>query len=181
MKNIHEFLKTNYPKAIELKKKFKILEKKEWDSITVLAELNVQLSHLYNVLYPSELINEAERNISKIGDEISDVLLQLSYLAYLEKINLNNIKKYEDYTYDQITGLSVLLGQLTERILEKYEYRFDKNRPGFPTAKSFIEDRILKMFVIIDNYAVNNNIDINKEFKYMYEDATSFIEKRINN
>ena len=180
MKYIHEFLKTNYPKAIELKKKFKIIETKEWDSITVLAELNVQLNHLYNVLYPSEEINEVGRNISHIGDEISDVLLQLSYLAYLEKINLSNIKKYEDYTYDQITGLSVLLGQLTERILEKYEYRFDKNRPGFATAKAFIEDRILKMFAIIDNYAVKKNIDINKEFNDMYDDATSFITKKIS-
>lgn len=180
MKYIHEFIRTNYPKAIELKKKFKIIEKREWNSITVLAELNVQLSHLYNALYPSEEINETGRNISNIGDEISDALLQLSYLAYLEKINLSNIKKYEDYTYDQITGLSVLLGQLTERILEKYKYRFDKNRPGFATPKAFIEDRILKMYAIIDNYAVKKGIDINKEFKDMYEDATSFITKKIH-
>ncbi len=180
MKNIHEFIKTNYPKAIELKKKFRIIEQKEWNSITVIAELNVQLSHLYNALYPAEEINETGRNISNIGDEISDILLQLSYLAYLEKININNIKKYEDYTYDQITGLSVLLGQLTERILEKFKYRFDKNRPGFATPKAFIEDRILKMYAIIDNYAVKKGIDINKEFKDMYEDATSFITKKIH-
>ena len=180
MKYIHEFIKTNYPKAIELKKKFKIIEKKEWNSITVLAELTVQLSHLYNALYPSDEINEVGRNISNIGDEISDVLLQLSYLAYIEKININNIKKYEDYSYDHITGLSVLLGQLTERILEKYDYRFDKNRPGFATPKAFIEDRILKMFAIVDNYAVRKGIDINKEFNDMYEDATSFITKKIN-
>ena len=180
MKYIHEFIKINYPKAIELKKKFKIIEKKEWNSITVLAELTVQLSHLYNALYPSEEINEEGRNISNIGDEISDVLLQLSYLAYIEKININNIKKYEDYSYDRITGLSVLLGQLTERILEKYDYRFDKNRPGFATPKAFIEDRILKMFAIVDNYAVRKGIDINKEFNDMYEDATSFITKKIN-
>ena len=180
MKHIQEYINTNYQKAIELKKKFRIIEQKEWDSITVLAELTVQLSHLYNALYPSEEINEEGRNISNIGDEISDVLLQLSYLAYLEKININNIKKYENYSYDQITGLSVLLGQLTERILEKYNYRFDKNRPGFATPKAFIEDRILKMFVIIDNYAVKKNIDINKEFNEMYEDATSFISKKIN-
>ena len=44
MKKIEEFFQTNYPKAIELKKQFRVLEKKEWDETTILAELTIQVS-----------------------------------------------------------------------------------------------------------------------------------------
>ena len=45
MENIKAFLKENYDEAIKLKERFKITENKEWDAITILAELNVQLGH----------------------------------------------------------------------------------------------------------------------------------------
>lgn len=180
MNKLEEFMKTRYPKAIELKKQFRVLEKKEWDETTILAELTIQISHLYNVIFSNPAVNEIGRNIHDLGDEISDVLLQLSYLASIEHVNINNISKYDNYTYDKLAGVNIILGQLIERILEKNEYRFDKNRPGFNTPEEFIEDRILRLFKIVSNFATTNLIDINKEFDRMYEDATSFISKKIN-
>ena len=180
MKKLEEFMQTCYPKAIELKKQFRFLEKKEWDETTILAELTIQVSHLYNVVFTDPAVNEVGRNIHDLGDEISDVLLQLSYLAYVEKIDVNKIKDYESYDYNQLSGVNILLGQLIECILEKNEYRFDKNRPGFNKKEDFIEDRILKLFKLVANYAETNFIDIIQEFDKMYEDATSFISKKVN-
>ena len=180
MKTIEEFMKTRFTKAIELKKQFRVLEQREWDETTVLKELTIQISHLYNVVYSDPAVTEVGRNIHDQGDEISDVLLQLSYLAYIENVDVNKISDYEDYTYNQLHGINILLGQLIECILEKNKYRFEKNRPGFNTPDEFIADRILKMFVLISNYAEANLININKEFDRMYEDATSFIARKTN-
>jgi NTP pyrophosphatase (non-canonical NTP hydrolase) len=180
MKKIEEFFQTNYPKAIELKKQFRVLEKKEWDETTVLAELTIQVSHLYNVIFSDPAVNEIGRNIHDLGDEISDVLLQLSYLAYVENVDVTKINNYEAYNYNKLSGVNILLGQLIECILEKNEYRFDKNRPGFNKPEEFIEDRILKLFKLVSNFAESNLIDINTEFEKMYEDATSFISKKVN-
>lgn len=179
MKNIKKFIQERFNKAIELKEMFKSLENKEWNSLTVLLELNVQISHIYNVLNSSVDIDEDGRHINNIGDEISDILLQLLYLSYLEDIDFNIVDKYKDYTYDKLEGLSVVFGQLTEILLEKYDYRFTKPRPGFETPKDFITDRIIKMFIIVANIADKYSIDIIKEFDLMYEDATDFIKESI--
>lgn len=179
MKNIKKFIDTKIEKAVSLKEQFKVLEKKDWDSLTVLLELNIQLSHLYNVLNSNEAINEEGRVIDNLGDEISDVLLQLSYLSYLEKIDFSSLDNYQDYTYDKLEGLSILFGQLTEVFLEDYEYRFAKSRPGFATHKEFITDRLIKMFIITSNIADKYNINILSEFDHMYEDATNFIKNSI--
>ena len=179
MKNIKSFINNKLSKAVSLKEQFKVLEKKDWDSLTVLLELNIQLSHLYNVFTSSDAINEEGRVFDNLGDEISDVLLQLSYLSYLEKIDFSTLDNYQNYTYDKIEGLSILFGQLTEVFLEDYEYRFVKSRPGFNTHKDFITDRIIKMFLIVSNLADKYNIDILNEFDTMYEDATNFIKKSV--
>lgn len=166
-------------KAISLKEKFKILEKNDWNSLTVLLELNVQIGHLVNVVNDDIEIHEDGREIDNIGDEISDVLLQLSYLSHIEKINFDNIEEYNDYHYDKIEGLSILSGQLTEILMEKYEYRFDKPRVGFKTNDEFIKDRIIKMIIISLNIGNKYNLDMIKEFNDMCENALGFLSKKV--
>ncbi len=179
MQNIQKFIETKLSKAVELKEKFKVLEKKDWNSLTVLLELNVQLSHVYNVLYNDDSVNEINRSINNLGDELSDVLLQLSYLSHLENVDFTKINNYLNYSNSNINSLSILFGQLTECLLEKYDYRFNKRRDGFNSNQEFIEDRLLKMFMIVSNIADANNIDILKEFDLMYDDAQAFIKKSI--
>ena len=166
-------------KAISLKEEFKVLEKNDWNSLTVLLELNVQIGHLINVLHDDIEIKEEGRMIDNIGDEISDVLLQLSYLSYLEKVEFDDIAKYEDYKYDKVEGLSVLSGQLTETLMEKYEYRFDKPRVGFDSLESFIKDRIVKMIIIALNVGTKHNLDMIKEFNDMCDNALEFIASKV--
>ena len=181
MKNIKKFIDTKLNKAVSLKEQFKVLEEKDWNSLTVLLELNIQISHLYNVLNNNEAINEEGREIDNLADEISDVLLQLSYLSYLEKIDFSSLDDYQDYTYDKLEGLTVLFGQLTEVFLEDYHYRFAKSRPGFATHKKFITDRLIKMFISVSNLADKYNINILTEFDNMYDDAMNFIKKSTGN
>lgn len=178
MNKPEQFFEHCLQKAISLKEKFKVLEKNDWNSLTVLLELNVQIGHLINVINDDIEIKEDGRMIDNIGDEISDVLLQLSYLSHIEKIKFDNLEENKDYKYDKIQGLCVLSGQLTEILMEKYEYRFDKPRVGFDSPDAFIKDRITKMILICLNVGTKYNLDMIKEFNDMCECALNFISQR---
>ena len=178
MNRLNTFLEENYSSAITLKERFKQLEKNDCDSMTVLLELQVQIGHLYNVMNDHKSIVEQGRTINNLGDEISDVLLQLSYLAHLEGVTFENAETYSTFPYDEVDGLTVLGGQLAEAILEKYEYRFEKPRQGFETRDAFIKDRIIKMMVIALNLGTRHKLDLISEFKTMCVDANQFISTR---
>ena len=178
MNKLNTFIDQNYKSAIALKERFKQLEKNDWDSMTVLLELQVQIGHLYNVMNDNKSIVEQGRKIDNLGDEISDVLLQLSYLAHLEGVTFENAALYETFPYNEVDGLTVLGGQLAEAILEKYEYRFDKPRQGFESRDAFIKDRIIKMMVIALNLGTRHKLDLITEFQTMCVDANAFITAR---
>lgn len=180
MNNLQDFLDNEYKKALYLNELFKQLDNKEWQSLTVLLELNIQIGHIYNVLNHDDEIIEEKRYINNMGDELSDVLLQLCTLSELENINLNNITEYIDYQYDRLDGLSIIFGQLTEGLLEKYGYRFTKERYGFSSIEEFIKDRIIKMFLIILNIANYYKLNMIEEFDKMFEDASAFIKRKKN-
>ena len=126
MNNIIKFLDIHYENALKLVSDFDITKSKAWDPQIYLNELYVQLGHVYNVLFANENVNETKRKIDNLGDELSDVLLQLINLAKIMNIDMYEIKKYEDYDYHDISGISILLGQLTEAIMENNDCRFEK-------------------------------------------------------
>lgn len=178
MKIINDFLNSQFDNAIKLKERFKKTEPKKWTSLTVVCELNVQYAHLINTTYHDNYLDEKGRNIVNTNDELCDVLLQLCYLSYLEGININNIKKYKNKKIN-IEYAIILLGQLTEAIMEKEKYRFNKNRIGFNSINDFIEDRLLRLFIIVGNFALNNKINIIKEFDLMLIDANNFLDNYV--
>lgn len=179
--NICNFLVNNYDKAVNLKNKFRLIEKKDWDSITVASELTVQIGHIFNFFIKDREVSESNRKFNNLGDELSDVLLQLTYLIYLEDvvISKDDVEVFRGFDYASIVSLPILLGQLHEALLEKYEYRFDKPREGFDSRDSFIKDRILRTYLIIFNFAAYNNLDLNDEFDKMNEDASKFIMRKL--
>ena len=168
------FINECYDEAIALKEKFKITEGKEWDEITVLLELGVQIGHVLDIECNNDDLKETMRNINNLGDEISDILLQTIYLGYLEKVDF---KEKIDFEYSDIKGIMVLYGQLAETVMEETNYRFKKERVGFDTRLDFIKDRILRIYLLMINYAKENNIEVIKEFKKMEKDAEGFLEK----
>lgn len=169
-----KFIDECYEDAVKLKQEFKITESKKWDVITVLLELGVQIGHIFDIKCNNDNLKEQMRNISDIGDEISDVLLQTMYLGYLEKVDFKSKIYFE---YSDINGIMVLYGQLVETVMEETSYRFKKERVGFDTRLDFIRDRILKIYVLTINYAKENNINVVEEFKKMKKDAEGFLKK----
>lgn len=177
MQDIIKFLDTHYSNALRLVSDFDITKEKSWDSKDYLNELYVQLGHVYNVLFSNESVNEEKRIIDNLGDEISDVLLQLINLARILNIDMYEIKNLEGYNYNELNGLSILLGQLTEAVMEMNECRFKKDRFGFDSSYDFVKDRLFKLFILTYNIAVDHNLDVIKEFDDMLKDANGFLDR----
>ena len=177
MNQIISFLNLFYKDALKLENDFNITKAKKWNPQIYLNELYVQVGHVYNVLYSDSNINENKRNISNLGDELSDVILQLINLANALNIDLYEIKYFENFNYSDLNGISILLGQLTEVIMEENDCRFKKNRDGFDNSYAFVKDRIFKLFIIAFKIAEYYNLDMNKEFQLMLDDANGFLKR----
>lgn len=177
MNNVMNFLDSHYSKALKLVSDFDITKENTWDSKDYLSELYVQLGHVYNVLFSNDNVNEKNRKIDNLGDELADVLLQLINLARILNIDMYEIKKSDDYDYNEINGLSILLGQLTEAVMEMNECRFKKDRFGFNSSYDFVKDRLFKLFILTYNIAEDHKLDMIEEFNAMLKDANGFLDK----
>lgn len=177
MKDIIKFLDTHYESALKLVSDFDITKSKEWNPQVYLNELYVQLGHVYNVIFANENVNENKRKIDNLGDELSDVLLQLINLAKVLNIDMYGIKEYKNYKYDDLSGLTILLGQLTEAVMEIYECRFKKNRADFKTSYDFVKDRLYKLFIITYQISKKYKLNMIKEFDDMLKDANGFLDR----
>ncbi|MCX4255251.1 MAG: hypothetical protein OSJ63_08335, partial [Bacilli bacterium] len=146
MEKIISFLDNYYKKAIKLSNDFSITRDYEWTPLLILNELSIQVGHIYNIAYQSEAVNEPNRVFSNLGDELSDVFLQLIALADSMNIDMYNIRNLKPLKESDWLAFPVLFGQLNEAVMEKYGYRFNKPRSGFSTTDEFIENRILRLF-----------------------------------
>lgn len=181
--NMCNFLINNYEKAINLKNNFRKIEEKDWTSLTVSSELTVQIGHIFNFFIKDEEVSENCRHFDNLGDELCDVLLQLTYLMHIEKFRINgeDLEKFRTFDYSNIVSLTILLGQLHEALLEKNGYRFSKPKKGFESCDAFIKDRILRMYLIVFSFAEQNDLNLNEEFEKMNQDASNFILRKLNN
>lgn len=177
MNNIIKFLNIHYNNALKLVSDFDITKASVWNSKDYLNELYVQLGHVYNVLFSDDSVNEKKRKIDNLGDELSDVLLQLINLARILNIDMYDIKELDKYKYNEINGLSILLGQLTEAVMEMNECRFKKDRFGFNSSYDFVKDRLFKLFILTYNIAEDHKLDMIKEFDDMLKDANGFLDR----
>lgn len=171
------FLNIHYMNAIKLSDDFSITRTKEWTPLIILNELSIQIGHIYNIIYSSESINEDSRNFCNLGDELSDVILQLIALANIQNINLYNIVYLKQMQENSWFAIPVILGQINEAIMEQQGYRFLKPRTGFENINMFIENRIMRLFDIIFQIADKHNLDLVKEFSLMLEDANAFLTR----
>ena len=176
------FINDYYDKAIELKKMFQITENKKWDQFTVLAELNVQFGHLAYLLSEYKDYGEANRNIHDLGDELSDVLLQIFALCWKCNIDLKEF----NYEYsipnfnncnDAILSFNVVYGQVSEIIMEIEEFRHYKIRYGYSTQKKFLLDKISQLFNLVFIIANNLKIDMDYEYNEMINDASGWLKR----
>ncbi len=104
-------------------------------------------------------------------------LLQLINLARVLNVDMYGIKEYKDYKYDDINGLTILLGQLTEVVMENYGCRFKKSRANFNSSYDFIKDRLYKLFIITYQISKKYKLNMFKEFGEMLKDANEFLDR----
>ncbi len=172
-----QFLNNYYARAIRLSDDFGITRIREWSPMVILNELSVQVGHVYNIVYKSEAVDEPNRAFNDLGDELSDVFLQLIALASSMGMNLYEVRSLQELKEDNWLALPVVLGQLNEAVMERYGYRFNKPRSGFATTDEFISNRICRLFDITYQIAVKYNLDIEQEFARMLDDANAFLER----
>ncbi len=180
MENIKAFIKKNYQIAVKLKEQFKITENKSWDAITVLAELNVQLGHFNYLISSHKEYGETGRKINDLGDELSDIVLQLFSLCWkldldIQNYNYNyNYIKFENIS-EALMSFNVLYGEISEKVLEKYGYRHYKIRYGFAKEDDFLYFNLARLFEIVFSIAYDLKLDLEIEFNKMVMDARKFL------
>lgn len=175
MNIIVNFLNHYYDDALALSEAFSKTREKSWNPLIILNELGIQIGQIYNIIYQNDMVNEENRRFSNLGDELSDVILQLIALADSMKINLYEINDYSYITEVNFMSLPILFGQLNESIMEKYGYRFSKPREGFLSIDDFIQDRIFRLFYSSFQMASFHGLDMEKEFGEMLIDAKNFL------
>lgn len=180
MEKVISFLDNCYQKAIKLSNDFSITRDYEWTPLLILNELSIQVGHIYNIAYQSEAVNEPNRSFSNLGDELSDVFLQLIALADSMNIDMYNIRNLKPLKESDWLAFPILFGQLNEAVMEKFGYRFNKPRSGFQTLDEFIENRILRLFDITYQIAEKYHLDIENEFSLMLDDANAFLKRFAN-
>src|SRR5574344_543765 len=143
--SVNDFIDKYYYKSIELKKRFKITEKKNWNIFTILSEFFVQLGHLSLLISDYKLYAEKNRKINDIDDEISDVIFQLINIDH--KLNNSLLNKEYNYKFiklesisDYILNINILIGQLSESLLENNKYRHYKIRYDYPNINDYINN-----------------------------------------
>lgn len=180
MNKVIRFLDNYYKKAIKLSNDFGVTRDFDWTPLLILNELSIQVGHIYNIIYQSEAVNEPRRAFTNLGDELSDVFLQLIALADSMNIDMYDIKELKPIKEDDWLAFPVLFGQLNEAVMEKCGFRFNKARCGFATTDDFIKNRILRLFDVTYQIALKYNLDIEKEFDLMLQDANAFLERFVS-
>lgn len=175
MNDIIQFLNHYYDQALLLSHAFEKTRKCSWNALIILNELSIQIGQIYNIIYQNDVVNEGTRRFSNLGDELSDVILQLIALADVMNINMFQICNDDFSSERNFMALPILFGQLNESVMEKYGYRFLKSREGFETIDSFIENRIYRLFYIVFDIASFHHLNMEEEFKDMLEDAQNFL------
>ncbi len=178
----NEFLENCFDNAIRLKERFKITEKKEWNTLIVILELNVQIGHYTSLLSSNKYAIENGRKINNKADELSDILLQLCTLCWKLKIKKQDIT-LEEYDFNDefyaILDLQTLLGQVSEVLLEDTQYRHYKPRYGFKNHIAFLLEKISKMFSIVIKICEINKFNVVDEFNVMCKDANNFLDSYV--
>lgn len=177
MNEIEKFLNTHYKNALKLVENFNITKKYEWTAKDYLNELYIQVGHVYTVLYKNKNVQEKNRLIENLGDELADVLLQVINLAHYLNIDFYEITSLKNYESHDISDISILLGQLTEIMMEMLETRFKKIREGFNNSYEFMKDRLFKIFLSTYQIAIDHELDMSSEFELMLKDANAFLKR----
>jgi hypothetical protein len=73
--------------------------------------------------------------------------------------------------------LIVVIGQLSEAVMEDCGHRFEKPRQGFETTLDFIKFKISQGFDIIFEISNSLGLQLEKEYQKMIDSANNWLDK----
>jgi hypothetical protein len=171
----NKFFNNFLEKSKILRERFVITTKNEWNPMSVLTELYVQIGHVYTVLKNSSYLEE-NRKIDDLGDEVSDVVFQLIIIGNMYNFDYENYKD-KSIKDANMEDLIVVIGQLSEAVMEDCGHRFEKPRQGFETTLDFIKFKISQGFDIIFEISNSLGLQLEKEYQKMIDSANNWLDK----
>lgn len=162
-------------KSKTLRERFVVTTKNEWNPMSVLAELFVQIGHVFTVLKNSPYL-EKDRKIDDLGDEMSDVVFQLIIIGNMYNFDFENYQSEKIYNAT-LEDLIIVIGQLSEAVMENCGHRFEKARQGFSTTLNFIKFKIKQSFDIVFEITKLFDLKLEVEYQKMIDSANNWLDK----
>lgn len=180
------FLKKYQIISYNLKNKFKITEKRPWNSEIFLVELYVQMGHFAFLLLKKGqgIVRPFLLQDSSVEDELCDITFQLMNLA--NNLGICLVRAYDDYAdkvihsnVDSVSDLSLILvdaiGLISDCVLSLDEYKdprgLDENR-----YKDKICYTIIFIISILFKISYIFEIDLTYSYKKMLMQSESYLK-----
>ena len=180
------FLKKYQIISYNLKNKFKITEKRPWNSEIFLVELYVQMGHFAFLLLKKGqgIVRPFLLQDSSVEDELCDITFQLMNLA--NNLGICLVRAYDDYAdkvihsnVDSVSDLSLILvdaiGLISDCVLSLDEYKdprgLDENR-----YKDKISYTIIFIISILFKISYIFEIDLTYSYKKMLMQSESYFK-----
>lgn len=180
------FLKKYQIISYNLKNKFKITEKRPWNSEIFLVELYVQMGHFAFLLLKKGqgIVRPFLLQDSSVEDELCDITFQLMNLA--NNLGICLVRAYDDYAdkvihsnVDSVSDLSLILvdaiGLISDCVLSLDEYKdprgLDENR-----YKDKIRYTIIFIISILFKISYIFEIDLTYSYKKMLMQSESYLK-----
>lgn len=175
-------LQTMLNEARRLRQRFARTAPQQWTVTTAATELSVQLGHLALCMlrrrgYDVSDVEDTERPITNLGDELADVVLaalSIAVLANTVPAPLDTTATTLQNADDAFLRLLVAAGELSEVALVEHGYR---HRPtGTPRA---LADAVTNVIGACDALATRVGLDLDDEFDAMVISADAFLDDRL--
>ena len=148
-----------------------------------LLELNIQIGHVIYAAYYDKLLNMEEvkekfRDVHNLGDELADVIMQLFTLDYLlgvEFVNQGECKITEKTIRDLILLMPIICGQIQDAYLRAVKYKQGMGRAD-SEEWDMIGKSLGKLFSLCIQLANLANLDLEREYELMLEDANHYLD-----
>lgn len=180
------FLKKYQIISYNQKNKFKITEKRPWNSEIFLVELYVQMGHFAFLLLKKGqgIVRPFLLQDSSVEDELCDITFQLMNLA--NNLGICLVRAYDDYAdkvihsnVDSVSDLSLILvdaiGLISDCVLSLDEYKdprgLDENR-----YKDKISYTIIFIISILFKISYIFEIDLTYSYKKMLMQSESYLK-----
>lgn len=159
-----------------------------WTGYDYLLELCVQVGHLSDLIVKGSttIPSEPFRKLYSIGDELSDILLQLiSFEIFMGHYKNNekalflcpeeNMSQNQD-TEDKLSFLYIYLGRLMDSFLRGEKHKQAQNKVD---ENSYMDELCVRMKEVIYSIGSDYGIEISEAYGTMLSDAEKYLMNKL--